>query len=254
MPKVSINIVTYNRKKYLPEAIESVLIQSFPDWELIIVDDGSADETSVIVSEYASQEPRIKYIQNERNLGISRSRNIALNASSGQYVAVLDSDDAWADNDKLKKQIGFLDNNNGYVLAGGDVIFIDETGKKLKTVRNPKSDKAIRQHILLRNPFIHSTIIMRRNSAQQCGGYDENISVGEDYDLWLKLGRVGKMHNFPDIFAKYRFHSVGATWSNRLFSAREHLKVILEYKKVYPNFLWAWLKARARILLALCKN
>jgi glycosyltransferase involved in cell wall biosynthesis len=252
MPQVSIVMTTYNRVKYLPQAIDSVLAQNFDGWELIIVDDGSTDGTSEIVEKYAASNKKIRHVKNITNLGIVKSRNLALSICEGKYVAVLDSDDVWTGNDKLKKQTEFLQVNADYVLLGGMANVIDETGNTAGVIRFKKNDRKIRQKMLLSNQFVHSSVMFRKDTAQSVGGYG-NFGVGEDYDLFLKMGLKGKIANLPDILVNYRRHPSGATWENRVFSAKEHLKIIKKYKGIYPNFYQAILKANLRIVLALLK-
>lgn len=119
MPAISVCIITYNREKYLKEAIDSVVSQNFFDWELIIIDNGSTDNSvEGIIKPYISRDPRIKLFFNRDNR-IAFSRNFALNKCSGRYVAILDSDDVWMDNNKLGDQYIFLENHKKYVLLGG---------------------------------------------------------------------------------------------------------------------------------------
>ncbi|MFA5023121.1 MAG: glycosyltransferase family 2 protein, partial [Candidatus Paceibacterota bacterium] len=130
-PKVSINIATYNRGHFLPMAIESILKQSFTNWEIIIVDDGSTDNTAQVIEKYLI-DPRIHYFKNDQNLGICATRNRALQESAGEYLAVLDSHDFWADSDKLKKQVEFLDQEAGQVAIGTGVIVSNKDGQELR--------------------------------------------------------------------------------------------------------------------------
>ena len=136
---ISIIIITRNRAGFISKAIESALGQSFPDWELIIIDDASQDNTGEIIKSYIAKDARIKYFRNDEHLRISKSRNKALSLARGEYVAVLDSDDVWSDRDKLKKQYEFLERNKDYVLVGGGVIVIDEFGKETRRYFNRES-------------------------------------------------------------------------------------------------------------------
>ncbi|MCK9581419.1 MAG: glycosyltransferase [Methanoregula sp.] len=245
-------MTTYNREKYLPKAIDSILAQSFSDWELIIVDDGSIDNTEQVVREYTAKYSTIKFFKNENNLGIVKSRNLALNMCAGEYVAVLDSDDEWADKNKLQKQINFFGQNPDYVLCGTMAKIINENNEEGGNVIHKISDTEIRKRILFGNQFVHSSVMYRRAAALAAGGYGE-FGVGEDYDLFLRLGLKGKVGNLPDIMVNYRRHPDGATWKNRLFSAREHLRIIQIYRAAYPNFFSALVKAYLRIFLARLK-
>ncbi len=249
MPLVSVVTITNNRQKYITEAIESVLSQSFKDWEFIIIDDASSDNTAVVVAKYATQDQRIKFRREKINLGITKARNLALRLSQGKYVAVLDSDDIWSDPEKLQKQYLFLEENADYILVGGAVIVINENGQEVSRYKNPTTDAVIRAGILLRNPFLHSSIMFRREAAVSCGGY-ENYTVGEDYDLFLKMGRLGKFENLDDYLVKYRVHGLGVTWSNRVCAAKDHLAIIAKFKNNYPNYFFALIKGYLRIVLA----
>lgn len=249
MARVSILMTTYNRAKYLPQAIDSALVQSYSDWELLVVDDGSNDGTDRIIQQYAGGDGRIKYFKNEKNLGIVASRNIALSRCTGEFVAVLDSDDVWADRDKLQKQVNFLENNLDYVLCGCQARVINESGQVVGCITHAKEDGDVRNAILSRNQFVHSSVVYRKDAVRQTGGYGD-YKIGEDYDLFLKLGLKGKFANLPDEMVHYRRHGAGITRSNKATSAQEHLKIIRKYKGLYPNYFSAALKAYLRIVFA----
>ncbi len=253
---ISVITITYNRGQYLKEAIESVLEQNFRDFELLVIDDASIDDTENIVKEYVSRDPRVKYFRNEKNLGIAKSRNIALNMAQGKYVAVLDSDDVWSDFGKLKKQYNFLEQNldGGYVLAGGGVAVINEKGREIERYLEPLADKEIRRVILLENPFAHSTVLFLKEAALKCGGYDENLKIGEDYDLWLKMGRRGKFVNLADYLIRYRLHSGNICGFASLLGAKLTKQIIQRYRNDYPNYKKALIKAHLRIIRAFFRN
>ena len=245
---ISIIIITHNRAGFISEAIESALGQSFSDWELIVIDDASEDDTREIVEEYIVRDSRIKYFRNDGHLRISKSRNKALGSARGEYVAVLDSDDVWSDRDKLKKQYGFLEGNKDYVLIGGGVIVIDEYGKETRRYFNRESDENIRGKILFQNQFAHSSVMFRREAALKAGGYDENLNIGEDYDLWLKLGTLGKMANIKEHLLKYRVHGGNVTLK-RVEALKNNIAIIRKYKDRYPNYYLAYARRALRLLV-----
>lgn len=247
---VSIIMITYNRTEYLPPAIGSVLAQTFSDWELIIIDDCSADDTPELVKKFHGQDARVKYFRNENHLGISKSRNKGLALSSGKYVAVLDSDDEWLDTEKLSKQVSVMEADGGLALLGSAVVEINEAGEEIKKRGYPTSDKDIRGSMFSHNPFIHSSVIFKKEDAVKVGGYDENLRIGEDYDLWLKLGRAGKLANSGEFLIKYRVHDKGATLSDKVRGALDHLRIIKRYRRDYPNYFPALLKAYLRVIVA----
>jgi len=245
---ISIIIITRNRAGFISEAIESALGQSFPDWELIIIDDASQDNTREIAESYAKKDGRIKYFRNDEHLRISKSRNKALSLARGEYVAVLDSDDVWSDRDKLKKQYEFLERNKDYVLVGGRVIVIDEFGKETRRYFNRESDEDIRWKILFQNQFAHSGVMFRREAALKAGGYDDSLNIGEDYDLWLKLGTLGKMANLKEYLLKYRVHGGNITLK-RIEALKNNIAIIKKYKDRYPNYYLAYARRALRSLI-----
>ena len=247
-PKISINIVTYNRASYLSKAISSVLEQSFQDYELVIVDDGSTDDTESVIKSFVGKDKRIKYIKNETNLKISKARNRALANSKGKYIAVLDSDDCWCDVDKLRKQYEFLESHPDYAAVGGSLIRVNKNGQELSRKINLSTDNDIRIRFLFKNPITHSTVMYRKDLAVELGGYDETLAVGEDYDLMLKMGLKGKICNFKDIFTKYRVHD-GSICSTDKLKSLKILYVIKKYKGLYPNYYIAFLKRWIKLFI-----
>jgi glycosyltransferase involved in cell wall biosynthesis len=248
-PKVSINMATYNRGQYLSEAIDSVLNQDFTDWELIIVDDGSTDNTQEVILPYLRDE-RIKYFKNEKNLGICLTRNRALEKSAGEYIAVLDSDDVWLAKDKLSQQVDFLDFNYDYVLVGTGVVVIDEKGKEIKRYLNPEATVPIKNSLLAKNSFAHSSVLYRRETAIKLGAYPLNLNGIEDYDLWLRLGSKYKLHNLPLYHLGYRKHAGNISQTDRIRLMTSNLDLVKKYQKYYPNFYWAWLRRSGRLFIA----
>ncbi|MEO8665758.1 MAG: glycosyltransferase family 2 protein, partial [Ignavibacteria bacterium] len=149
-PVVSVIMPTYNRVDMLEKAIESVFAQSFEDWELIIIDDASTDETQKRMTDLDSKEEAVKYMRIPRikDKGISEYLNIGLRNASGKYIARIDDDDYWCHKDKLKMQVGFLDENPDYVVVGGGVILVDEKGDELFRYLKKETDKEIRAFAL----------------------------------------------------------------------------------------------------------
>ncbi|OIO19924.1 MAG: hypothetical protein AUJ23_01225 [Candidatus Magasanikbacteria bacterium CG1_02_32_51] len=245
--KISIIMLTYNRAHYLPMAIDSVFSQSFSDWELIVVDGGSTDDTENLIKNYQDKDSRIVYIRKDKVLGISKCRNVGLNLAKGEYIAVLDSDDIWCDKEKLAKQLDFLLKNSDCFLVGGGVIVIDEHGVEKSRYLHAITDEEIKKQILLRNQFAHSAVLYRRDKAQAVGGYALDVKIGEEYDLWLRMGRFGTFYNLKDYVVNYRIHNQGACVVDRLGGALDTLKIIKKYRHNYPNYFLAWIKAILRM-------
>ncbi|MBI4087749.1 MAG: glycosyltransferase family 2 protein [Candidatus Liptonbacteria bacterium] len=236
-PQVSILLATWNRAKKLGPAIESVRMQSFGDWELIIADDGSTDETPIVVREWQKREPRIVYVRSETNDGISKNYNKGLNVAKGEYVAMIDDDDAWIGKDKLKRQIDFLEKNPEYVGCGGGVVVVNEAGKELYRYLKPETDKEIRERMLFGNPIANSTTVFRRAVGEQVGRYDETTRYSGDRDFWLKMGLVGKLYNFPEYFSYYTMSNVNTSIAKIKPHLKASLVVMKRYRKSYPHYL-----------------
>jgi glycosyltransferase involved in cell wall biosynthesis len=206
-----------------------------------------------------------KIIQHQSSLGITTSRQEALLASQGQYIAVLDDDDEWIDLEKLKKQVEYLDVHRDVVLCGGGIKIsnfkfqisnekqgnlkpnvADDTNIKLKF--RPQEDKDIRRTMLLRNNFFTSTVMFRREVAMKAGGFvkDED-DFAEDYDLWLRMGKLGKMYNFQEPFTAYRVPN----YNTHRFKAflKKQSRLIGRYSTNYPGYWLAKAMLKIRTIL-----
>ncbi|EQC43424.1 glycosyltransferase [Bacteriovorax sp. Seq25_V] len=205
MPKISVIIPTYNRSLFLARAIDSVLSQTYKDYELIIVDDGSTDNTEFVVQPYLEANEKIKFLKTDNN-GVSHARNYGFKNSLGEWVAFLDSDDQWLPN-KLEKQIQKAND-----LPESLIIYTDE-----KWIRNGKFVNKKKYHQkyggnvfaeCLKSCFIGpSTVLLKRELLEQYAGFDENFPVCEDYDLWLKVSLHHDVVLIPEeLVEKYGGH------------------------------------------------
>ena len=253
-PKVSVIITTFNRERFILEAIKSVISQTFTDWEMLIIDDASTDNTERIVKDFIGGNSKIKYIKNPTNIGASKSRNKGLKLASGTYIAPLDSDDVWLDENKLKKQVEFLEVNKDYCMLGGGIMRIDAESKPIQKVLFPVYDSLIRKIILQFNPFPQSTLLYRKDIALSCGGYSDNYKICDDYDLWLKMGLKAKFTNIPQVLAGYRVHGGNITKTKRLTTAREILEIVKKNQKSYKRPLVGIAKAYLRVLISYLRS
>jgi glycosyltransferase involved in cell wall biosynthesis len=248
MPKVSIILPVYNGEEFLRQAINSVLLQSFADWEMIIINDGSSDTSGSIIGSFVSKDSRIRQIVHERNLGLVASLNEGVAVSSGEYLARLDSDDFWSDPDKLARQAAYLDNNPQCGLVGTRAEMVDMAGKHLYDFKPPSDDKNIRKQILLRNCFIHSSILIRKNILQQAGGYRVEDRHVEDYSLWLRMGKLAGFANLPEVSVVYRKNPSGITRTKNREQVRAALQLVEKFKNEYPGIWLARIKWRIQSL------
>lgn len=243
-PLVSVVITTYNRAEYIKRAVESVLVQTYKNIEVIIVDDGSIDKTPKILSELSKREPKIIVLTNKTNFGFVKSLNRGAERAQGKYIARIDDDDFWCDLRKLEKQVTFLEKNPEYNLVGGGVIKIDKEGKELGRYLIPKRDKDIRKVILVNNVFVHSTVLFRRDVFEEVGGYDEQFIFGEDMELWLRMGKLGKFYNFQEFFTYYLDHEYSdPSHTSRSCGIRRRVILNIKLRKKYRNDYIGYRKA-----------
>lgn len=234
---ISIILPTYNGKsEWLSEAIDSVLGQTYKNWELIIINDASTNDIEKTILQFVEKDQRIKYIKNEQNIKQAASRNKWIKQAQGKYIAFIDDDDIWSDSQKLEKQVTFLENNPDHGLCGTSTITVDQNKKEFYRTKIRVSDKEIRNTILQSNQFANSSCIIRKDVFNNTEGYNADFSPAEDYDLWCKLWRISKFYNLPDYCLTYRIH---LNSSSNLFRKRQQrlaFKVCWINRKYYPNF------------------
>jgi teichuronic acid biosynthesis glycosyltransferase TuaG len=240
-PTVSIITAAWTRAQYIGIGIQSAIDQTFEDWELIIADDGSPDNTAEVVREWQKKDKRIKYIRLEHVGRISVVSNTALRAAQGEFVAVLDDDDYWIDNRKLEKQVAFLRGHLDYIACGGWFTTVDASGNETAKLRKPQQDEAIRRVMLSANGIANSTSMFRRKEA---GLYDESLAQFADWDFFLRLGKLGKLYNFPEYFLAYRMWHQGSSFVNQRKNAEAAIVIVERYRDDYPGYVKAIILAR----------
>jgi GT2 family glycosyltransferase len=209
-PRVSVLVPAHNAARHLRAAIDSVLAQTFTEFELIVIDDGSNDDTQAILASYL--DGRIRLHRFEQNVGVSQARNAGLEIANGEYVALLDADDiAYAT--RLEKQINYLDKHPDIVAVGTLVDFIDDDGKKLysSSMDKPCSPEDVGRALMWGCCLVNSSVTMRRDCVLKIGGYNGS-DVAEDYDLWLRLSDAHKLANMPEHLCAYRIHNCQASF------------------------------------------
>lgn len=180
---------------FLELFLKTVSEQTYKDFEVIMIDDGATDENLSLIRSF--NDPRIKVIKNSRNIGLTKSLNIASKLARGEYLARLDTDD-FISPDRLEKQVEFLDSHPDHVLCGSHGYEIDGTKRDLqKNFPLIESDSDLRKSVVLFNPFIHSSIMMRKEAFSKIGGYNESFRYSQDYQLVFQLMKVGKVANLP---------------------------------------------------------
>jgi glycosyltransferase involved in cell wall biosynthesis len=211
-PRVSVCVSAFNAGQYLSETLESLLAQSFGDFEVIIVDDGSADNTADVAEQFVAKDSRVRLLRNSNNKGLVFTRNRALAESRGEFVAIADADDISEPN-RLAVQVSYLDANPEIGMLGSDVALIDESGALIGShAQQYHLDREIR-FFLMFGPCLHNpTTIYRRDLLKRVGGYANGYDAGaEDYELWGRLLDMTRIANIPQLLVMYRKHSRSVT-------------------------------------------
>jgi len=240
--RISVIIPAYNAARFLPETIESVLCQSVRDWELLIVDDGSQDRTGEIASLYAEKDPRIRSFRLP-NAGVAAARNAGFQRSDRQteFICYLDHDDLWV-SDTLEVLIGALQANSQFVAASGLPESIDANGCPLDTdsvqaycrdrfavvgeqlIRQPEDQPTTFGCFAVRNCVITPGLaVIRRTAHEKCGALDESLSGYDDWDMWLRLSRLGDFAFLNRTILKYRLHETNQSRAHKTMEKQERL-------------------------------
>ncbi len=204
-PVVSVVMSVFNGERFLRPAIDSILAQTWRDFEFIIVDDGSEDHTPIILSDYRRKDPRIRIITQE-NRGLVEALNRGCALARGPYIARMDADDVAVEN-RLELQVSFLREHPEIGLLGGAVNIMNLAGKTLWSTSNPLRDVDIRTALQDGCPFWHPTVMVRKETFEATGGYRKIVVHAEDYDLWLRMAAVCQMANLEAVLVAYRLHS-----------------------------------------------
>ncbi len=244
-PLVSVIMPTYNCGKYISESIDSVLNQTLKDFELIIVDDNSNDNTEDIVKEYISSYPCISYIKLDKNSGSANARSIAISKANGKYIAFLDSDDIWFSN-KLEKQIAFMEDNN-YLFSATGYKQINEEGNDLHIALFPPLKTNYKKMIRLSNPIGNLTVMYNQEVLGKFVVPD--IKRRNDFALWLQiLKKTEYCYGLEEVLGMYRIGRTDSVSSNKLKQAKYHWHLYHNIEKhnvfrsIYELSCWAFVK------------
>ncbi|MBF0328447.1 MAG: glycosyltransferase family 2 protein [Nitrospirae bacterium] len=242
-PLVSIVTPMFNAEPYIAETIESVLSQTYENWEMIIVDNCSSDKSRNIVREYASKDDRIRLIELEFNSGgPARPRNIGLGNARGEYIAFIDSDDLWL-KEKIEKQINFMTNNeNIRLLYSQAFIMHDETIVKRKKPEKWtfKRGQCFKRLFLSNNFIMCCTVMLRWKGREDHIFFDESpdLITVEDFDFWLRVAREGMIDFLEEPFSIYRIHMSNFSASSLIFLKR-NIRLIKAWKNRVSRCLFA---------------
>lgn len=226
IPKITVLMPVYNCELYIKEAIDSILNQTFTDFEFLMIDDASIDGTVAIIKTY--NDSRIKLIEKPVNTGYTNSLNLGLSIAKGEYIARMDGDDVSVP-ERFAKQIEFLEVNPDVVLCGSWFKLIgSETVVKL-----PEHYEDIKLALLKGNCMAHPCVMVRKQILDRFSiVYDVLKEPAEDYDLWVRLLRLGKLHNLPEVLLNYRVHNTQVSQirqTQQIQSALESRLYVLKY-------------------------
>jgi glycosyltransferase involved in cell wall biosynthesis len=202
--EVSVIMTVYNGEKYLEQAIKSICQQSLVDFEFVIVDDGSNDQTPGVLTQEAKKDPRIKVVTTSR-IGRAKALNLAWNSANGVYIANIDADDL-AEPTRLESQLEFLRQHPEIGLLGSAWNTFNEKTKSVYSKHPPISNKELRKALIHHMPFCHSSIMMPRYALENVGGYDENLIVAIDADICVRIAHKYQIANLPLILVTKRYH------------------------------------------------
>jgi glycosyltransferase involved in cell wall biosynthesis len=211
-PMISVLMPVYNAKRYVAEAVDSILGQTFRDFEFLIVDDGSTDGSLAILKRYAAHDARIR-LWSGPNAGYVPRLNEMLALARGELIARMDADDV-SFPDRFVRQVEFLRDHPDVDVVGGSQECIDSRGFLMTVFRPPQGHDEIQECALTgAGPISHPTVMMRRRAVLAVGGYREELMPAEDFDLWLRMGERGLLANLPDVIIRYRMHDLSVSAS-----------------------------------------
>jgi glycosyltransferase involved in cell wall biosynthesis len=233
-PLISVIMAVYNAERYLDRSIDSILGQSLENYELIVVNDASTDDSKAKLD--AFRDPRIRLLNGTERLGLTKSLNMGIEYSRGRYIARMDADDI-AHPDRLEKQLSYLMVNSDTGIVGTNFYEIDESDSILGEVYLPQSDKEIRRKIFRFNPFCHSSVMIPRKVFETIGLYEEEFMYAQDYELWFRILEKYKGANLDDLLMKRRKHVGTLSWTNiRVQSCFAYRACVLGKHHIHNSF------------------
>lgn len=220
-PKVSVILPVYNCEKYLQYAIESILEQTFKDFEFIIINDGSTDQSREIIESYQKLDSRIKVI-NQKNQGLTKSLNKGISISKGDYIARMDADDI-SFPQRFEKQVAYLDSHPDVGLVGVWTEYFSDEVPFIGHSRFVGDSSKILQYLISHgNCFVHSSVMFRRKIIEKVGAYDKRLTKSQDYELWLRIATVTKLAFIPEILHRHRITVDSVSEKNAFETAKNN--------------------------------
>jgi glycosyltransferase involved in cell wall biosynthesis len=217
-------MAVHNNQNTIAAALRSIQTQTSTDWTLVVVDDGSTDDSSQIIDQVAADDPRIGVLHNSRNVGLAESLNRAWRHHPADVYVRTDADDASC-TQRLELQLDYMRQHPNVSVLGSAATLIDEKGEEIGCLSRPAQHERLAARILRENPFIHPTVAIRRSYLEICQGYDPRLKRSQDYDLWLRGYRHARFHNLSLPLVNYRLRPI-PSWSAIYWGTRTLVKAI----------------------------
>lgn len=211
-PAISVIMPAYNAQKHIREAIESILAQTFTDFELIIVNDGSSDKTAAIIKSFQAKDKRIRMVQNTGTHNIAEVLNCGIGFARSNIIARMDADDI-SEPLRLELQYALLTGSARLAVVGADIIIIDSSGRHLDTRMYPYTNLKLKRCLFRYSPFAHPVVMFRKDRFEAAGGYNPEFSPTEDLDLWFRMGVANEFGSIPKLLLQYRISESSASHS-----------------------------------------
>ena len=247
VPRVSIITAAFNAEKTIKDTVESIRRQTLLDWEHIIIDDGSTDNTLAMLYDFEREDPRLRVVH-QKNARQAAARNAALRFARSEYIAIIDADDQ-AYPERLEKQVNYLDQHKEINVIGAWATDVQaSTGKVLGIQRRRETHDDLIRHIYKECPFITSTVTARRSFFSETGGFRADYTPAEDYDLWFRGCHLGGYHNLQEPLVTYSCRQ-DINWKSPLTSARVILEAAYRDRRIWTHS-WYALRPIAAVALA----
>jgi glycosyltransferase involved in cell wall biosynthesis len=238
----------YNDEKTVAGAIESVIVQTYTDWEFIIINDCSTDRSMEIIRRYARQQDRIRVLENECNLGLAASLNKGIKAAGGKYIARMDGDD-FSYKERFEKQVAFMEDNPAVDVLGTGAELFDQNGETLAYKNLPETHDELSANIHKKCPFFHPSVIMRKAFLKRSGGYNDRFRREEDFDLWSRMCRKATFHNLQEPLIRYQTNSYKRSLKNIFYSPYAHMKTARYSGNMLKVTFWTLLTTLRALLV-----
>jgi len=242
-------MAVYNDEFWLKESIQSILSQTYQNWEFIIIDDGSNDQSKEIIKRYLDKDNRIKLIENNNNIGLAASLNKGILCASGEYIARMDADDI-SEPTRFQKQITFLGENSTIDVLGTGAEIIDKKDNSYGYINMIESPSKIIKNISVKKLFFHPSVMIRKSYFDKVGLYEKSLRKGQDLELWIRgLGFGAKYHNLKSPEIKYRINDKNLRLNNLFFSFYTYLYIAFHHGPIYKWVIIAFIETIKKFMV-----